>query len=196
MGGMQGFGHVRPLTAEPAFAEPWEGKAFALGLHQVHGASHGAGGPYRLLLDCGLFQGRRDEARQRNAHFPFDARSIDLVVLSHAHLDHCGNLPSLVRGGFAGPIYCTPATRDLAAVMLADSAKIQEEDADFLNRHRAAGEPPVEPLYRREDARRCAGLMTRMRIPRLHERVEQLTRSNNGLAKERCESCEQEGVGG
>jgi metallo-beta-lactamase family protein len=113
----------------------------------------------RLLLDCGLFQGHRDEARRRNAHFPFDPRTIDLVVLSHAHLDHCGNLPSLARGGFGGPIYCTPATRDLAAVMLADSAKIQEEDADFLNRHREAGQPPVEPLYTRQDARRCVGLM-------------------------------------
>jgi metallo-beta-lactamase family protein len=111
----------------------------------------------RLLLDCGLFQGNRAEARQRNSHFPFDPRSIDLVVLSHAHLDHCGNLPTLVRGGFTGPIYCTPATRDLAAVMLADSAKIQEEDADFLNRHREPGEPAVEPLYGREDARRAVG---------------------------------------
>jgi metallo-beta-lactamase family protein len=108
----------------------------------------------RLLLDCGLFQGHRAEARKRNGRFPFDPRTIDLVILSHAHLDHCGNLPTLVRGGFRGPIYCTPATRDLAAVMLADSAKIQEEDAAFLNRHREGSEQVVEPLYGRDDARR------------------------------------------
>ena len=77
-----------------------------------------------LLLDCGLFQGRRAESRQRNSEFPFRPKDIDAVLLSHAHIDHCGNLPNLVRQGFHGPIYCTPATRDLAAVMLADSAKI------------------------------------------------------------------------
>ncbi len=128
--------------------------------HTVTGSMHvvEANGR-RLLLDCGLFQGKRSEARQRNSHFPFDPRTIDLVVLSHAHLDHCGNLPTLVRGGFSGPIYCTPATRDLAAVMLADSAKIQEEDADFLNRHRQPGEPAAEPLYRHEDAQRAVGLI-------------------------------------
>jgi len=106
----------------------------------------------KLLLDCGLFQGRRSEARQRNSRFPFLPSAIDAVILSHAHIDHCGNLPNLVRQGFAGPIYCTPATRDLLAVMLADSAKIQEEDAAYLNRKREHGEPPIEPLYRREDA--------------------------------------------
>src|SRR5262249_5199263 len=77
------------------------------------------------------------------------------VVLSHAHLDHCGNLPNLVKRGFAGPIYCTPATHDLTALMLADSAKIQEEDAHYLNRHRARGEDPIEPLYTRHDAHRA-----------------------------------------
>src|SRR4051812_45817458 len=80
----------------------------------------------RLLLDCGFFQGRRDEARQRNTSFPFQPSHVDAVILSHAHLDHCGNLPNLVRQGFSNPIFCTPATRDLLGVMLADSAKIQE----------------------------------------------------------------------
>src|SRR6516225_914733 len=108
----------------------------------------------KLLLDCGLFQGPRSEARQRNSSFPFIPSQIEAVVLSHAHIDHSGNLPNLVRQGFDGPIYCTPATRDLAAVMLADSAKIQEEDADYLNRHRDRGQPPVEPLYDRRDAHR------------------------------------------
>src|SRR5271167_2883809 len=99
-----------------------------------------------LLLDCGLFQGHRAESRRRNQEFPFRPKDIDAVLLSHAHVDHCGNLPNLVRQGFAGPIYCTPATRALAAVMLGDAAKIQEEDANYLNRKRAKGEPKVEPL--------------------------------------------------
>jgi metallo-beta-lactamase family protein len=108
----------------------------------------------QFLLDCGLFQGRRAEARRRNSTFPFDPRSLDAVVLSHAHIDHCGNLPNLVRQGFRGPVYCTPASRDLLAVMLADSARIQEEDAAYLNRHRERGQPPVEPLYTAQDVRR------------------------------------------
>lgn len=108
-----------------------------------------------VLLDCGLFQGRRDEARQRNTDFPFKPSDVDIVVLSHAHIDHSGNLPNLVRRGFSGPIYCTPATHDLTALMLADSAKIQEEDAAYLNRKRQQGEPPIQPLYDRKDAHRA-----------------------------------------
>lgn len=100
-----------------------------------------------LLLDCGLFQGPRAEARTRNRRFPFRPRDIDFVLLSHAHIDHCGNLPNLVKQGFTGPIYCTPATRALAGVMLGDSAKIQQEDAAYLNRHRDKGDPEIEPLY-------------------------------------------------
>jgi metallo-beta-lactamase family protein len=107
-----------------------------------------------FLLDCGLFQGRRAEARERNSRFPFAPREIDAVILSHAHIDHCGNLPNLVRQGFRGRIYCTAATRDLLAVMLVDSAKIQEEDAAHLNRHRPRGEPPILPMYTRDDAHR------------------------------------------
>src|SRR5438067_12604822 len=107
-----------------------------------------------VLLDCGLFQGHRAEAAQRNRDFPFKAKTIDAVVLSHAHIDHCGNLPNLVRRGFAGPIYCTPATRALAAVMLGDAAKIQEEDAAYLHRKRPPGEPKVEPLYDGRDVYR------------------------------------------
>jgi metallo-beta-lactamase family protein len=110
-------------------------------MHQVEACGQA------LLLDCGLFQGSRAEGRARNQQFPFRPKDIDAVVLSHAHIDHCGNLPNLVRQGFAGPIYCTPATRALAGVMLGDAAKIQEEDAAYLNRKRAPGEPEVEPLY-------------------------------------------------
>ena len=83
----------------------------------------------RILLDCGLMLGQREDVHQRNRQFPFAPAWIDAVLLSHAHIDHCGNLPNLVRQGFTGPIYCTPATRDLLAIMLADSAKIQAEEA-------------------------------------------------------------------
>src|ERR1700730_7717539 len=117
-------------------------------MHQVHACGR------TLLLDCGLFQGRRAESRRRNQEFPFRPKDIDAVLLSHAHIDHCGNLPNLVRQGFAGPIYCTPATRALAAVMLGDAAKIQEEDAAYLNRRRSKGEPKVEPLYDSRDVYR------------------------------------------
>src|SRR5260370_39238167 len=102
-----------------------------------------------MLLDCGLFQGHREESRRRNQEFPFRPKDIDAVLLSHAHIDHSGNLPNLVRQGFAGPIFCTPATRDLIAVMLADSAKIQEEDAIYWNVHLHPGGTRVEPLYTR-----------------------------------------------
>jgi metallo-beta-lactamase family protein len=107
----------------------------------------------RLLLDCGLYQGRRQESNERNRNFPFDPRGVDAVVLSHAHIDHSGNLPSLVKQGFAGRITCTPATRDLCSVMLRDAARIQEADAEFLNRKYADSLPqPVVPLYREADA--------------------------------------------
>jgi metallo-beta-lactamase family protein len=110
-------------------------------MHQVDAAGQ------RLLLDCGLFQGQRAESHRRNSKFPFRPKDIDAVLLSHAHIDHCGNLPNLVRQGFTGNIYCTAATRALAAVMLGDAAKIQEEDAAYLNRKRERGAPKVEPLY-------------------------------------------------
>ncbi|MGL4423882.1 MAG: MBL fold metallo-hydrolase, partial [Gemmataceae bacterium] len=105
----------------------------------------------KILLDCGLYQGRREEARERNSHFPFHPQQVDAVIVSHAHIDHCGNLPTLVRQGFSGPIYATPATRDLIRVMLRDSAKIQEEDAAHLNIARNYAEPWVQPLYTHSD---------------------------------------------
>lgn len=100
-----------------------------------------------VLLDCGLFQGHRAESYRRNREFPFRPKDVEAVLLSHAHIDHCGNLPNLVKQGFRGTVYCTPATRALAGVMLGDAAKIHEEDAAYLNRHRDRGEPKVEPLY-------------------------------------------------
>src|SRR5262245_30533210 len=115
----------------------------------------------RILLDCGLYQGRRDEARKRNSHIIHDPKQLDCVILSHAHMDHAGNLPTLVRAGFRGPIHCTAATADVTAVMIMDSAKIQQEDAEFLNKHkRRRGEPIIEPLYDLEDAERTAKQLT------------------------------------
>ena len=113
----------------------------------------------RLFLDCGLYQGRRSEARERNKDFPCDPGSVDAVLLSHAHIDHAGLLPKLYREGFRGTVYATHATRDLCAIMLRDSAYIQEKDAEFYNRKmRKKGQPEVEPLYDQEDAEGVMGI--------------------------------------
>src|SRR5665213_4353191 len=105
----------------------------------------------QYLLDCGMFQGRRRESELLNRDFPFPASSIEAVVLSHAHIDHSGRLPLLVKNGFHGPIYATPATIDLCNAMLRDTGHIAESDAEFVNRHRHNGDS-VEPLYTIEDA--------------------------------------------
>lgn len=106
----------------------------------------------RILLDCGLYQGRRKDTYQRNLNFPFDPAGINTLVLSHAHIDHIGNVPNLVKKGFNGDIHCTLATADLVNIMLMDAAHIQESDAVFVNKIRNKNrEPPVEPLYTRKD---------------------------------------------
>lgn len=110
-----------------------------------------------VLLDCGLFQGRRSESHEKNLRLPIPIEQIDAIVLSHAHIDHAGRLPFLVRHGYQGTIWCTPATRDLSAVMLADSAHIQENDAEFLARR---GKASVEPLYSIRHSTRTIELMT------------------------------------
>ncbi|MBL8044971.1 MAG: MBL fold metallo-hydrolase [Anaerolineales bacterium] len=108
----------------------------------------------RLLLDCGLYQGAREEAKIRNRDLRFDPATLDAVILSHAHIDHSGNIPSLPKLGYHGPIYATPATHDLCEYMLKDSARIQESDVEFFNKKAAQkGEPATaEALYTEEDA--------------------------------------------
>ena len=108
----------------------------------------------RILLDCGTYQGRRGETYTRNLNLPFPAASINTVVLSHAHIDHAGNLPNLVKQGFTGNIWCTSATRNLCTYMLLDSGHILESDVAYLNKQRARkGEPLLEPIYTQADAR-------------------------------------------
>src|SRR5437763_474066 len=117
----------------------------------------------RVLLDCGMYQGPREQARLMNEALPDAPTKIDAVILSHGHLDHCGKLPTLVRAGFTGPIYCTPATSEVARIVLEDSGKIQEENADYLNnRSRAPGEPNVKPLYTRGDVHDVLKLFRRV----------------------------------
>ena len=102
---------------------------------------------FQTLIDCGMFQGAK-EWRERNWQAtPVPARSIDAVVLTHAHLDHCGWIPRLVREGFRGPIYATPSTIDLCGIILPDSGHLQEEDASFYNRHKRSKHDPALPLY-------------------------------------------------
>lgn len=109
----------------------------------------------RILLDCGMFQGMGKETDALNREFGFDASSVDVMILSHAHVDHCGLIPKLVREGFTGQIFCTPATDELTKILLIDSAEIQEDDVKYENKRRAAnGQPLLHPLYTQTDAQR------------------------------------------
>jgi metallo-beta-lactamase family protein len=120
----------------------------------------------RILLDCGLYQGRREDTYKRNQNLPYDAAKVDLMVLSHAHIDHSGNIPNLVKSGFQGDIVCTYATRDLCTIMLRDSAKIHEQDAEYLNRKQRGKGKEVQPLYTTEDAIRSLNHFTAMSYDR------------------------------
>lgn len=132
---------------------------------QFHGAADGVTGSLHrvtvgdrdVLLDCGLFQGHRQDAFKRNRQLPDWAARAECVLLSHAHLDHSGNLPSLVKAGFRGNVFCTPSTRDLCSVMLRDAALIQQQDVAYINRRnqREGLEERVEPLYSVEDAQQA-----------------------------------------
>ncbi|HRH58993.1 MAG TPA: MBL fold metallo-hydrolase [Chitinophagaceae bacterium] len=115
----------------------------------------------KILFDCGLFQGMGKKTDTLNASFGFDVNSINYVLLSHAHIDHCGLLPKLVKEGYRNKIFCTPATKDLAEILLKDSAEIQRDDTKFINKKRARlGLPPYEPLYSVDDAAAVIPLFT------------------------------------
>ncbi len=130
-------------------------------MHPVEADGH------RLLLDCGMAQGRREEAKKLNSEFPFQPEKIDAVVLSHAHLDHSGKLPMLVKKGFSGSIFSTSATRDLCSAMLADSASLQEMDAKYVNRqNEKQGLPFIKPLYTLHDVARTMRLFQTVEFQR------------------------------
>ncbi|MDD5704362.1 MAG: MBL fold metallo-hydrolase [Kiritimatiellae bacterium] len=123
----------------------------------------------RILLDCGLYQGHRKEAFERNRKLPFDPAGIDVVILSHAHIDHSGNLPTLVKHGYRGRVICTPATAELCAIMLRDSAFLQAQDVKFVNKKRhAQGQRPFELLYDQEDVER---LLRHIQPEPLHQEI-------------------------
>lgn len=110
----------------------------------------------KVLLDCGMFQGMGKETDMLNRNFGFDPKEVDVMVLSHAHIDHSGLIPKLVKEGFAGKIFCTPATKDLTTVLLKDSAEIQEDEVKYQNKRRAAEKLPyLQPLYNLEDAQKA-----------------------------------------
>ena len=125
--------------------------------HLIHVDNNGARG-LQVLVDCGMFQGQK-EWRERNwQDLPVPAASIDAVILTHAHIDHCGWIPRLVKEGFHGPIYATPATIDLCGILLPDSGHLQEEDAAFHNKFRTSKHDPALPLYTMEEAQQCLTL--------------------------------------
>ncbi|MBR0374080.1 MAG: MBL fold metallo-hydrolase [Mogibacterium sp.] len=116
---------------------------------------------YKVLLDCGQFQGGKSQDALNYEDFPFEPSEINCLVLSHAHIDHCGRIPLLVKRGFHGPVYCTKATADLLPIMLRDSAYIHEKEAEWANKKgQRKGEKPVEPLYTVDDAERALALIT------------------------------------
>ncbi len=121
----------------------------------------------QILLDCGFYQGSRQESYQRNRSLPYDAAAVDVMILSHAHIDHSANIPNLVKSGFDGDIYCTYATRDLCSIMLRDSAKILESDVEYLNRKQDGA--PLEPIYTTQDAVRSLNHFLGMSYDRTRE---------------------------
>lgn len=124
----------------------------------------------KILLDCGMFQGMGKETDALNRDFGFEPSAITYMVLSHAHIDHSGLIPRLVKQGYTGTIFCTPATRDMAEILLLDSAEIQEDDVKFTNKkHAQDGRPYIEPLYRIEDAKKAIGSLKPMGYQQWHQ---------------------------
>lgn len=124
----------------------------------------------KILLDCGFFQGKGSETESLNRHFGFNPAEIDYLILSHAHIDHSGNIPNLVKQGFKGQIICTPATLELCKIMLLDSAHIQENDIKFLNKRRISrGEAPLKPIYNVADVENCLPLFISVPYNQKHQ---------------------------
>lgn len=124
----------------------------------------------KILLDCGLFQGMGKDTQPLNESFGFEPKEIDMIILSHAHIDHCGLIPRIVRQGFKGPIYATPATKELTGILLEDSAEIQRDDTRFINKRRAKqGLPPFEPLYDLADAAKALELFETKEYDHWHQ---------------------------
>jgi metallo-beta-lactamase family protein len=124
----------------------------------------------KIMLDCGLFQGKRKESYEQNRSELCNGDTIDCLILSHAHIDHSGRIPCLVKNGFRGDIFCTSATRDLCAIMLMDSAAIQEKDVEFVNiRRKRKGQNPFEPLYSRADAAKAMEQFVGLSYNRRHQ---------------------------
>ncbi|MGZ8257900.1 MAG: MBL fold metallo-hydrolase, partial [Methylotenera sp.] len=117
-------------------------------------------GSKQILIDCGLFQGLKQLRLKNWAELPINPRNVDAVVLTHAHIDHSGDLPLFVKNGFSGKVYCTEATRDLCEILLPDSAHLQEEEAEYANRRGFSKHHPALPLYTKEDAQRALDLLT------------------------------------
>ena len=142
--------------------------------HLVHVDGAGARS-LQVLVDCGLFQGQK-EWRERNwQDLPVPANSIDAVILTHAHLDHSGWIPRLVKEGFHGPIYATAATIDLCSILLPDSGHLQEEDAEFYNKTKASKHHPALPLYTMEDAQQCMTLFRPVNFGEIKKLSQQLS---------------------
>ena len=131
---------------------------------------------HNLLLDCGQFQGGKSQDKLNFEDFPFDPSKVEAMILSHAHIDHCGRIPLLVKRGFKGPIYCTRATADLLPIMLKDSGYIHEKEAEWASRKaQRKGLPPVEPLYTVEDAEACLPLVVPVRYDQIIELNQDMT---------------------
>jgi len=129
-----------------------------------------------VILDCGLFQGRRDEFYTVNSSFSFDPQDLNAVVLSHAHIDHCGNIPTLIKHGFRGTIFSTPTTRDLCRFMLPDSGYIQEEDIKYVNKiNKRRGLPPRQPLYIKEEAEKALKYFRSLDYHKKHQITKDIT---------------------
>lgn len=130
----------------------------------------------RILVDCGLFQGPK-QLRLRNwARFPVDPGTISAAILTHAHLDHSGYLPALVRDGFRGQVHCSAATKDLCEILLPDSAHVQEQDAEYANRRGFSKHKPALPLYTTRDAERALGRLAPLPFDSDHDIVGAMAR--------------------